>query len=78
MARRYSIVNFPEATVDCGCHVCAFSNGREDEYELLLLSSTGDLETRGRAILIRDRLVDGSAIRRDNLLHLPSVMSCGK
>lgn len=78
MAQRHSIVTLPEATVECGCHVWAFFSGREDEYGLPYCPRTGNLETRGRAILVPDRFVDGSAIWRENLFHLPSVGSCGK
>jgi hypothetical protein len=52
------------ARVDCGCHVCVFFTGREDEYDVLLPFMGEGFGVGDRAIHILDESHRGERMRR--------------
>jgi hypothetical protein len=57
-------VTLARATVNCGCHVCAFFSSREDEYDVLLPFMKEGFGAGDRAIHILDEGRRGERMRR--------------
>jgi hypothetical protein len=55
MAQASRTVNLAGATVSCRCHVCAFFNSRDDEYNVMLPFLKDGIDGGDRAVYILDK-----------------------
>ncbi|MEA2904385.1 MAG: hypothetical protein QOI12_1772 [Alphaproteobacteria bacterium] len=55
MAQASRTVNLARATVSCRCHVCAFFNSRDDEYNVMLPFLKDGIDGGDRAVYILDK-----------------------
>src|SRR5260370_27274829 len=55
MAQSTRTFQLARSTVNCRCHVCAFFNSREDEYNVMLPFIKEGFDVGDRAVYILDR-----------------------